>query len=264
MPLLRELQLDFGRALLGGNGARVATEIVDGGVPPEARLAIYRHHVLTTLSAVLKSAYPVVCRLVDERFFAYAADHFVRRHPPSRPCLTEYGSALPDFLAGFEPCRHLAYLPDVARLEWAIHVAHDAEDAVPLTPASLADLDPSRVGDIVFRLDPSMALIASCWPIETIWRAHQSRDDAGWIRVDAAGQHVQVCRRDDDVDVRPLPVAVHGFRRALLAGARLADAVASATAEDSAFDVPDALHALFQERLLIAFTLPSQTKEEHS
>src|SRR5262245_12146090 len=47
MPSLRELQLDLGRALLGGHCARVAAEIVDNGVPAEARLAIYRHHVLT-------------------------------------------------------------------------------------------------------------------------------------------------------------------------------------------------------------------------
>ena len=42
MPSLRELQLDFGRALLGGRGARAAEEIVEDGLPAEARLAIYR------------------------------------------------------------------------------------------------------------------------------------------------------------------------------------------------------------------------------
>src|SRR5262245_45901708 len=172
MPSLRELQLDFGRALLGGAGERASGAIVDAGLPTGARLAIYRHHVFATLTGALRAVYPVVCRLVDERFFAYAADQFVRRHPPTGPCLVEYGSELPDFLASFPPCRHLAYLPDVARLEWAIHAASHAADAVPLAPTSLADIDPARVGDLVFRFDLSTALVASLWPVETIWRAH--------------------------------------------------------------------------------------------
>lgn len=262
MPSLRELQRDFGDALRSGQGARVAAEIVDDGVPAEARLAIYRHHIAATLTEALRSVYPVVCRLVDERFFAYAANCFVRRHPPSGPCLVEYGAAFPDFLAEFEPCQHLAYLPDVARLEWAIHTAHHADVVVPLAPTSLADVDASSVHDIVFRLDPSLALVASRWPIEAIWRAHQTPEEIGWISADSGGQHVQVRQRDHDVEVRSLPAAVYAFRRELVAGGRLADAVASAVAEDPAFDVTGALHALFRDQLLIAFTLSSGTKED--
>jgi hypothetical protein len=262
VPSLRELQRDFGDALLGGQGARVTAEIVDDVVPAEARLAIYRHHVLTTLTEALRSVYPVVCRLVDERFFAYVADRFVRRHPPSGPCLVEYGAALPEFLAEFEPCRHLAYLPDVARLEWAIHAAHHADDFEPLAATSFADVDPSSVGDIIFRFDPSLALVASRWPIEAIWRAHQTPEEIGWISADDGGQLVQVRQHDHGVDVRPLAPAVYAFRRELVAGGRLGDAVASAVAEDQAFDVSGALHALFHDQLLIAFTLSSETKED--
>jgi len=262
MPSLGELQLALGAALLDRTGARVAGEIVDDGVPAEARLAIYRHHVMTTLTDAVRSVYPVVCRLVDERFFAYAADEFVRRHPPASPCLTEYGAGLPDFLAEFPPCQGLAYLPDVARLEWAIHAAHHADDVVTVAAPSLRDVDPARVGDLVFRLDPSLTLIASRWPIEAIWRAHQARDEIGWISLDAGGQHVQVHRRGHDVEVSALPAAVYAFRKDLVAGVRLADAVASAVAADEAFDVMGALQALLHDQVLIAFTLSSQTKED--
>ena len=255
MPSLRELQLGFGHALLGGPGESAVAAIAEDGLPAPARLAIYRHHVLATLAGVLESAYPVVRRLVDARFFAYAADEFVRRHPPAGPCLVEYGAALPDFLASFPPCRHLAYLPDVARLEWAIHAAHHAPDAVPLAPTALGDIDPARVGDLVLRFDPSVALIASHWPVETIWRAHQTGGEVGRIDVAGAGEHVQVSRAGDDVHVRRLTAAAYALRESLMAGGRLADAAAAALAEDSAFDLAEALHALLQEWPLIGFTL---------
>jgi len=261
MPSLRELQRDFGRALLGGPVADVTPTIAEDGVPAEARLAIYRHHVFATLTSVLRSAYPVVCRLVDERFFDYAADAFIRRHPPAGPCLVEYGAELPAFLREFPACRHLVYLPDVARLEWAIHAAHHAEEAVPLAPTALADLDPERVGEVTFRFDPSLALVASRWPIDAIWRAHQTEREVETVDLDAGGAFVLVYRRDDDVRVRPLTSAAYTFHQGLVDGRRLAGAAASAADEDPSFDLVEALHALFRERIVVAFTLSTSDKE---
>src|SRR5262245_31968392 len=122
MPSLREVQARFAEGLLGDDTV-IADLVAGDGLEPRARLAVYRHHVLTTLTAALEAAFPVVCRLVDGRFFAYAADAFIRRHPPAGPCLDEYGGAFPDFLADFGPCASFRFLPDVARLEWAAHVA---------------------------------------------------------------------------------------------------------------------------------------------
>ena len=103
----RKLEHDFAAALLGGPEDLVVAEIQADGLDPAARLAIYRHHVLATLTEALEATYPVVVRLVDRRFFAYAADQFIRRYPPAGPCLFEYGEALADFLATFPASRHL-------------------------------------------------------------------------------------------------------------------------------------------------------------
>src|SRR5262245_6846901 len=106
MPALRELQHGFRRALLAGEDAAAADVLGDGlGAPP--RIALYRHHVFTPLTAVLEQTYPVVCRLVDRRFFAYTADTYIRREPPHGPCLFEYGASFGDFLSAFPPCREL-------------------------------------------------------------------------------------------------------------------------------------------------------------
>jgi hypothetical protein len=76
-------------------------EIEPDGLASRARLEIYRHHVRTSLTSVLEATFPVICRLVDRRFFAYAADTYLRAHPPTGPCLFEYGDGFPDFLAAF-------------------------------------------------------------------------------------------------------------------------------------------------------------------
>src|SRR5262249_38664414 len=134
MPALREVQAAVRRALLDGDDAEAAAMVSGAGIAPRARRSVYRHRVLTTLTAALKTSYPVVCRLVDERFFDYAADAFIRSRPPSAPCLFEYGGDFPDFLAAFEPCRRLAYLPDVARLDWPFDAPPHAPDPTPPPP----------------------------------------------------------------------------------------------------------------------------------
>ena len=78
------------------------------GIDPAARLRIYRHHYESSLAEALRAIYPVVCRLVDERFFAFAAHEYIRSSPPRRVCLHEYGADFAEFLAGFPPCRELS------------------------------------------------------------------------------------------------------------------------------------------------------------
>lgn len=250
MTALRELQAAFRDALLGDDAGVLASEIEGDGLAPEARLDIYRHHVLTTLTAVLEAAYPVVCRLVDRRFFAYAADRYVRDHPPAGPRLVEYGASLPEFLADFPACRHLAYLPDLARLEWAMHAAHHAEDVDPMDPASLAAVAPEHMAQLVFSFDPSVTLIDSPWPVDRIWRVGQ--DDAAGEAIDlaAGGARLEIRRVNGVVTMRSLDAADHALRRALAGGATLDDAVTAALAADPDFDLTAAIADLLRERIL--------------
>src|SRR5207248_2930274 len=123
MSSLRELQAGFRAALLADDERGVAPDVVDDGLSASARLAVYRHHVFTTLTAAMEATYPVVCRLVDRRFFGWIADQYVRVRPPAGPCLFEYGADFPEFVAAFPACVHLPWLADVARLGWAMNGA---------------------------------------------------------------------------------------------------------------------------------------------
>src|SRR5687768_16229342 len=118
MPSLSELQASFRTAMLAGDDATLGEWIVEDGISAGGRRGVYRHHVLTRLTNVLASTYPVIVRLVDRRFFDYVADRFVRLLPPGGPCLFEYGANFSEFLATVPACAHLEYVPDVARLKW--------------------------------------------------------------------------------------------------------------------------------------------------
>jgi hypothetical protein len=147
----------------------------DRALTPSEQLAVYRDSIAATLGAAVAEAYPVCRRLVGERFFAAAAAAFVRRAPSRSPDLDDYGEGFAAFLAEFPPAAALAYLPDMARLEWAWHVAAGRSAARgfeldALAAAVAAGADPERV---VFRLAESATLLESPFPVHLIWRANQ-------------------------------------------------------------------------------------------
>lgn len=251
MPRLAELQSLFTRALLSDEDAVVAM-IHGDGLEPKARLALYRHHVLETLTDVLKAAYPVVCQLVDERFFAYAADQYIRRQPPAGPCLFEYGASFAQFLAAFPACRDLVYLPDVAQLEWALHLAWYAEDAVPCAVECLRELAPHELAGLTFVLEPSLSYVRSAWPLDRIWRMHQPHADAHeTVSLDTGGVCLEVRRCDNEVMFRSLDAGTFAFRAALAERQQLAEAFEAALSAAPDFCLATALQAMFAEGLVV-------------
>jgi hypothetical protein len=258
MPMLalREMQAAFRRALLEGDDGALAALIAADGVAASERLAVYRNNVQISLTDVLRDTFPVVCRLVDERFFAYAAHAFLSRHPPPRACLAEYGAGFADFLAAFPPCRELVYLPDVARLEWLMNRAAHSADAEPLAPASLASVAADDAPRLVFHLDPSLGFLASPWPVDRIWRLNRpgARDDET-IDLASGGAQLEVGRRGPDVVLRALDAATFAFRQAIAGGATLDAATAAAFAAHAQFDLGAAVADLFRDGVVVAFTL---------
>src|SRR5262245_5247088 len=256
VPALADLQTAIRDALLGGDPLAAASQVWGDGLEPDARLRIYQHHVATTLTTALESIFPVVRRLVDARFFAYAADSYVRQHPPSQPCLVEYGASLPAFLAAFPPCQPHAYLPDVARLEWAIHVARQADEARPLDVMQLSSISVETLPRLVFRFQPSVSFLASRWPIDRIWRANQDHAAGdGAVDLDGGAVRLEVRLESGDVVPHALSAPRYTFRRALADGSALEHAAGIALALDPSFDLTLEIHQVLRDGLPVDFSI---------
>ena len=199
MPALADLQRAFVGALYEGatpDGVRA------GRVPASERFATYVHAANANWREALAGTYPVVARLVGPAFFAEVARRYARAHPSASGDLHEFGAQLAEFLAGYPPAADLAYLPDVARLEWAWHRSFHAADAAPLDRRALGAVRPEAQGAIRLRLHPSVRLLRSAHPVASIWEANQEGRDGTpdrsrgpeWILVQRDGVEVAVHR----------------------------------------------------------------------
>jgi hypothetical protein len=257
MSTLCDLQRQFQQAVLGGDSAEIVAAIRRDVLDPAARIGIYRNHFLATFGASLQATFPVVCRLVDERFFAYATHEYLRVRPPRSRCLVEYGADFADFLAGFEPCKSLPYLADVARFEWALNIAANVREAAPLPPEALAEVPTNEAAYVALRLQPSLSYVMSPWPIDAIWLANQ-QSEVPPVDLASGGARLEIRRDGDAVAWLRLDPATFAFRKALSEGLVLGEAFTASAHQDPAFDLAAAVQHIFAEGLAVAYCLASE------
>jgi len=88
-------QKEFSEALLNAEHP-VPEDMVDPqGRPAGKRFNVYRNNVVSSLSDALAEAYPVVQKLVGEKFFKAMAGVFVRQYPPQSPILFRFAPEFP-------------------------------------------------------------------------------------------------------------------------------------------------------------------------
>ena len=106
------------------NGSELAPQIANAlHYPPPRGVEVYRNNFRGNLHDTLETAYPVIVQLVGSDFFKWLARKFIEQYPSRSGNLHCYGSEMADFLVHLAAVRHLPYLPDMARLEWACHRA---------------------------------------------------------------------------------------------------------------------------------------------
>lgn len=235
MPSLPELQRRFADALQAG-----ANE-------PHPGIAIYRDTVAANYRNALAATYRVVRALLGEALFDAAVDAFVEVHPSTCGDLNVYGGEFAEFLADSENVRERPFLPDVARLEWAIDEAHraaDAEGSAETTLAALATVHASDIASLRLLLDPSCRLVQSEFPTLRFWRAHQPGHDGEARASSETRTDFLVVRREmGAVVVERVAPGDYAWLAALATGADLAGALESALAAEATFDLGTSLGA---------------------
>ncbi|MDJ0631238.1 MAG: DNA-binding domain-containing protein [Rhodobacter sp.] len=241
-------QSDFAQALLDPAAPTPAGLTNPDGAPATRRFNVYRNNVAASLTEALETAFPAIRKLIGEENFKAIAGVYLRKHPPSSPLMMFYGADMPGFLAGFEPLQHLAYLPDVARLELALRRAYHAEDASPLPPQVFETLPADRLMGARVGFAPAVQLVRSRYPVHGIWSYNM---EDGAPKPAPRGENVLVSRPDYDPVLTTLAPGGGTFLAALLQGQRFAAALDATTAQVPDFDLTGTLGALFASAAII-------------
>lgn len=228
------------------------------GSDPAARLAVHRNNVIGSLVDALAETFPVAQELVGTTFFRAMAALFVRRSPPRSPVLALYGAAFPAFIGDFEPARSVAYLADVAALEWARVAAYHATDAEPISgeAAAAALASGERVAEWRMGLHPSLSVVSSRHAAVSIWDVHQRAPAPGLAPLDGVDVDRPECAivlRDGlDVVVLPASTGLAAFVAMAQQGESLGAAAAAGIQAEPPFELSAALTLLLCRGALTA------------
>lgn len=230
MPALLELQRSFSVSLLASKDQEMGGHILEDGFSAAERLRIYRNTCRSTLVETLRMTYPAVDRLVGSDFFGVAAEQFAEHHPARSAYLNEYGSGFADFLSGLDSANGVPYLADVARFEWALSVAANAEDAPMQEAAALLSVPPEAQGTLCFVAHPSVSFLELMYPADQIADAVLSGNEAAMSEVDISSGPVRlvVHRGPAGLEAQRLGVPAYRFVSWLCGGEALGRLIESA------------------------------------
>jgi len=205
------------------------------------RVGLYRGNVRSHWHAALANAFPVLLALVGDPYFDALSLAYARAHPSRSGDLNRFGDAMPAFIGEYERGSRFRYFADVARLEWALHIACCAADVSVFTPQQWLELGDERLLDAQFAVHPACMCIASDYAIADIWRTHQPGgvfperlDVPTWTLVVRPVWQPTVLAHSE---------AAHAAFIALQGGSTLAVALDAAFAIDPEFDFAAQWHA---------------------
>ena len=174
------------------------------------RLDVYRNNVTYSLIEALGDLYPVVFALIGEQAFSVIARQYLVNNLPQRGTLIGYGASFSDFLASCmtrqKELATVPYLSDVARLEYALHLAFHAADDPTLQPEQVRGLDEEQLVMSQLVLHASVHLLKCSYPVQSIWQAHQ-QDGADWsaINLNSGDEYIMTLRdNQNQLEVRRL------------------------------------------------------------
>ena len=235
MAPLADVQQRIRDAVVRGDAASAASLFV-GGKDAAQRLAIHLRHYRASLMTAVLGRFPATGWLVGTTLLEGAATQFVREHPPTAPCIGEYGQRFPHFLATRPGAEHVPYLGAFADLDWQLGRLALAIDLPVVTRDDVAAVAADDLADLALTIQPGTHYAHAGWPIDELMTLYLS---------DAAPAQFALAETEVWVEVRGargsfrfsrLTAAEFSFRVGIAEGLALGDAATRAWDIDPTFD----------------------------
>jgi hypothetical protein len=251
MPSLAEAQTWLRKTIVE-ECADVALPLLVGGQDPAKRLAVHQRHFEASLTSALLGKFPATSWLIGSMVITEATRAFVHRHLPAVPCIAEYGSDFPQFLAHCVGAERVPYLYSFAELEWHLGHAAIAVDHPALTIDAFAMIEADELVDLRLKLQPGLRYCAAAWPVDDLIRLYLSDAAPERHEFESADVHLEICGARGEFRIERLDVASFAFRKALAERQTIEMAAEQALEREANFDPGRALTAFIAETRVVA------------
>jgi hypothetical protein len=233
-----------------GQAASAAVSRRDG--PPRIAGILAGHDDDRDSLAIMAARFPVVRRLVGGDSFDLMARRFVQRQSPGSLSRHHHDGAFARFIRGQGAAASFEYVADIVELEDACKRARDCAEVRPLGARAFASLPVERLNGVRVELHRSFGLVASRFPIVTVWQNNRHGDRGSMIERWRA-EDALVVRSFRKVEVWRLPAGGMLFFGALAQGQSVAAAARAAMAGTAQFDLAANRAMLDKSNVVVGF-----------
>ncbi len=225
-----------------------------------AQFSIYQNAYRARLRGALRENFEVLPLVMGDDAFDALANAYIAAHPSRHYSLRWFGHQLCDFMAESPSLVDHPALLDLARMEWALRHAFDAEAATVLTVAELASVAAQDWVRLHFTLHPSVQLLDLQWAVGPIWHAIKAGHE-DLPPPDALPHRMLVWRLGFNTQWKSLSDSETTFVQSLLAGHTFGQAcetlAQSVGADDAARVAVGVLRELLTSGTLAAMRFPA-------
>ena len=115
MSKLLSYQKSFAEFIKTGDMTQLSTFLVSQGkLDVETGLDIYLNNYIVNLTQALRDTFPACEKVVGEEVFCHLAKRYIKKEPPEKPLLSNYGGNFPVFLGAVSFAEPLPFLAELA------------------------------------------------------------------------------------------------------------------------------------------------------
>lgn len=144
-------------------------------VGPYSRAEIYAQAYPARLLEALADNYPKLQALLGETQFNEMGLAYLAQFPSRHYSVRWFGEALASFIQYHESYSQVPVLDDLAKFEWALTLAFDAQNAKIMAVEEIAAFAPESWPQMVFIPHPSVQLLPLVSNAPVIWQALQDQ-----------------------------------------------------------------------------------------
>ncbi|MEH6447810.1 MAG: DNA-binding domain-containing protein [Oleispira sp.] len=190
-------------------------------------LAIYQRNLKANAINALQISFPTVIKLIGDDVFSYAAQQLLKQDPPTAGDWGLWGENFPELLRDLTALQDFAYVADVARLDFSMHLLGREKD-VELDMNSISFLGDCELDQLRVVLNPSIKLFVSEFPIIDIYCANHglaSQVDQYLNLVAGLGQAALLYRPEFKPLVRSVDSSEYAWLRLMQQGVSIGSAL---------------------------------------
>ncbi len=170
------------------------------------RLSIYGNGYFWRLMEGVGSTFSSIQNIIGIDAHNDLMRQYLIKHPSTFKSIDDIGAHMPAFLKGHPLLKKFPFLIDLAAIEWAANQSFFVDDKPLLDSKNLKRIPPAAWPKAKIKLDESVQLLKSSWPVDEIWREDGKLKKQQLVRLKKRPHFFLVFRAQENKFVR---IAAH-------------------------------------------------------